>query len=52
MKNPDIGRDASEFSRSLKRFTYKSHMVFYLNSDPDILIIRVLHHSMDYQRHL
>ncbi len=47
-KSPSIGRDASEFSRSLKRFTYKSHMVFYLNSDSDLLIIRVLHHSMDY----
>ena len=51
-KSPHIGRDASEFSPSLKRFTYKSHMVFYLNSASDILIIRVLHHSMDYQRHL
>ena len=50
--NPHIGRDASEFSPSLKRFTYKSHMVFYLNSDTGILIIRTLHHTMDYQRHL
>jgi toxin ParE1/3/4 len=47
-----IGRDASEFIPSLKRFTYKSHMVFYLNSDTEVLIIRVLHHSMDHQRHL
>ncbi len=51
-KNTHIGRDASEFSSSLKRFAYKSHMVFYLKSDPGILIIRVLHHSMNYQRHL
>ena len=42
-KNPGIGRDASEFSHSLKRFTYKSHMVFHLDIDPSILIIRVLH---------
>jgi toxin ParE1/3/4 len=47
-----IGRDASEFIPSLKRFTYKSHMVFYLNSDTEVLIIRVLHHSMDYPQHL
>jgi toxin ParE1/3/4 len=47
-----IGRDASEFIPLLKRFTYKSHIVFYLNSGTDTLIIRVLHHSMDYPQHL
>lgn len=51
-KNPYIGRDASEFSPSLIRFNYKSHMVFYLKSDSDISIVRVLHHSMDYPQHL
>ena len=50
--NPQIGRDASEFAHSLKRFVYNSHVVFYLDTTSGILIIRVLHHSMDYQRHL
>ena len=28
-EDSEIGRDASEFYTSLKRFVYKSHMVFY-----------------------
>ncbi len=51
-ENPYLGRDASEFSPSLIRFNYKSHMVFYLKSDSDISIVRVLHQSMDYPQYL
>ena len=51
-KNPNIGRDASEFSPSLIRFNYKSHMVFYLKNDSDISIVRVLHQSMDHPKYL
>lgn len=50
--NPNIGWDTSVFSSSLKRFSYKSHIIFYTNDDSGILIVRVLHQSMDYQRHL
>lgn len=51
-KNPHIGRDASEFLPLLKKFTYKAHLVFYLDMDSHIFIVRVLHHSMDYPRYL
>lgn len=47
--NASIGRDASEFVISLKRFSYKSHTIFYLATDIDILIVRVLHQSMNYE---
>jgi toxin ParE1/3/4 len=47
-KNASLGRDASEFVISLKRFSYKSHTIFYLITD-DILIVRVLNQSMDYE---
>lgn len=50
--NPHIGLDASEFSPSLKRFTYKSHMIFYLDTDTGVLIVRTLSQSMDYDRYL
>jgi len=50
--NANIGRDASEFIPLLKRFVYKSHTVFYLKTDSDVLIIRVLNQSMDYESHL
>ncbi len=50
--NAILGRDASEFMMSLKRFSYKSHTIFYLASDIDILIVRVLNQSMDYENNL
>lgn len=51
-ENSGIGRDASEFYPSLKRFIYKSHIIFYLQSDSGIFIVRTLSQSMDYERHL
>ncbi len=50
--NTNLGRDASEFILSLKRFSYKSHTIFYLATDIDILIVRVLNQSMDYEKNL
>ena len=52
VKNASLGRDASEFMLSLKRFSYKSHTIFYLVTDIDILIVRVLNQSMDYEKNL
>jgi len=51
-ENSAIGKDASEFYPSLKRFVYKSHMIFYLESESGIFIVRTLSQSMDYERHL
>jgi len=50
--NPTIGRDASEFVEGLKRFGYKSHMIFYITTDTGILIVRVLGQQMDFEQHL
>ncbi len=50
--NANLGRDASEFIILLKRFSYKSHTIFYLATDIDILIVRVLNQSMDYENNL
>ncbi len=51
--NTNLGRDASKFILSLKRFSYKSHTIFYLpTTDIDILIVRVLNQSMDYENNL
>ena len=50
--NINLGRDASEFVLNLKRFSYKSHTIFYLATDIDILIVRVLNQSMDYENNL
>lgn len=50
--NSNLGRDASEFIMTLKRFSYKSHTIFYLATDIDILIVRVLNQSMDCEKNL
>ncbi len=51
-KNKDLGRDASEFIDHLKRFPYKAHTIFYLQTASGIFIIRVLSQRMDYERNL
>ncbi len=50
--NATLGRDASELMMSLKRFSCNSHTISYLASDIDILIVRVLNQSMDYENNL
>lgn len=45
--NPDIGRDASHFSRDLLRYSYKAHAIFFKQTKNGILIIRVLGQKMD-----
>ncbi|MCB0501118.1 MAG: type II toxin-antitoxin system RelE/ParE family toxin [Bacteroidetes bacterium] len=52
LDNQSIGRDASEFSSGLHKFTFKSHIIFYQSEGNDILIVRILHHSRDYLSHL
>lgn len=51
-KNINIGRDASEFIADLKRFSYKAHTLFYLQTTSGIFILRVLSQRMDYERNL
>lgn len=51
-ENVNFGRDASEFYPSLKRFMYKSHMLFYLQTNSGVIIVRTLSQSMDYEQHL
>ncbi len=51
-KNVNLGRDASEFIADLKRFSYKSHTIFYLQTTGGIFIVRVLSQRMDYERNL
>ena len=48
--NINLGRDASDIVLSLKRFSYKSHTIFYLATGIDILIVRVLNQSMDFEK--
>ena len=49
---PSKGRSAEEIAPRLRRFRYKSHVVFFIPGGEGVLIVRVLHESMDFHRHL
>ena len=49
--NPALGRGAEMLIRCLRRFEHQSHVVFYISEPENILIVRVLHSSMDVPRH-
>jgi toxin ParE1/3/4 len=48
-KVPFLGRDASDLYPGLRMHVYKSHLIFYLVDESNILIVRILHHSRDYK---
>lgn len=50
--NPHLGKNASELRQGYQRFPHESHVVFYQVIDDGILIVRLLHASMDTARHL
>ena len=50
--NPSDGRAADELTPNLRRFRYQSHMIFYIPDEDGVFIVRILHKSMDFQRHL
>ena len=45
-ENVNLGRDGSEFIDDLKRFSFKAHTIFYLQTASGIFIIRVLSQIM------
>ncbi|MEN7537603.1 type II toxin-antitoxin system RelE/ParE family toxin [Aurantiacibacter flavus] len=51
LDNPLLGRSAEDIAPGLRRIRQQAHVVFYVPSDAAILIVRVLHHSMDFERH-
>ena len=50
--NPLLGRTAEELAPDLRRFEHGSHVVFYEPREGSVLIVRVLHESMDAPSHL
>jgi toxin ParE1/3/4 len=49
--NPMLGRRTEQLMSGLQRFEHQSHVVFYISEPDYLLILRVLHSSMDVQRH-
>ena len=50
--NPGLGRCAEQLGAGLRRYEYRSHIIFYQAVESDIMIVRVLHYRMDVRRHL
>ena len=51
-KNDKLGRDYSRVSADLYAYNIAAHVIFYTPTPTGILVIRVLHKSMDHVRHL
>ncbi|MFH7321537.1 type II toxin-antitoxin system RelE/ParE family toxin [Desulfurivibrio sp. D14AmB] len=52
-KNPEMGREIDEIRPGYRKFPHQSHLIFYRRENAGgILIVRVLHHLMDAERHL
>lgn len=51
-ENPAIGVDASDIRRGYRRFPHQSHVIFYIQDNTDILVIRTLHQQMDAVRNI
>ncbi|HUY93976.1 MAG TPA: type II toxin-antitoxin system RelE/ParE family toxin [Terracidiphilus sp.] len=46
LRNPSIGRASDAIRPGLRRFEIGHHVVFYVEEDEGILIVRVLHERM------
>ncbi|WP_445012250.1 type II toxin-antitoxin system RelE/ParE family toxin [Vreelandella stevensii] len=52
-RQPDIGPDADDIKPGYKKFSQGSHVIFYrAGTDSRIIVIRILHNSMDVEQHL
>lgn len=52
-RQPEIGRDAEDIKQGYKKFSQGSHIIFYrAGAESKIVVIRILHNSMDVEQHL
>jgi toxin ParE1/3/4 len=50
--NPGVGRRCDEIRQGYSKLTVQSHVLFYREDSGDVVIVRVLHGRMDFERHL
>jgi len=50
--NPLLGHSADYLAPQLRRLEYQSHVIFYMPKEHGVLIVRILHTSMEASRHL
>lgn len=51
-ENPAIGTAKENLYPSLKGHPMGSHTIYYLKQEATILIVRILHQSMDVEKHI
>lgn len=51
-ENPRLGRKADDIAHGLFKFPVASHVIYYRLVSGTLSIVRVLHKSMDAERHL
>ena len=51
-ENPMFGHAVEHLQHGLRSYPIGSHIVFYRREPSHVVIVRILHKSMDYQRHL
>jgi toxin ParE1/3/4 len=49
---PDLGRNARDIRLGGGKIEVASHSAFYRKTENGVLIVRVLHQRMDFERHL
>lgn len=50
--DPDRGRGADDLVPGLRKVKAGRHLIFYFHSDSGIDVVRILHQSMDFERHI
>ena len=50
-QQPMLGRSADQLAPNLRRYEFRSHVIFYLPQGENVLIVRILHENMDAPRH-
>lgn len=50
--NPRLGRGAGLSRRDMLKHAHGPHVIYYVIEEPGIFVVRVLHCSMDGERHL
>ena len=51
-ENPNLGKRRDELHKGLHVYPFAKHLVFYFSINKGVDVVRILHGSMDTQRHL
>ena len=50
--NPRLGRPCEDVRARYRKYRSGSHFIFYLAFDDGVDVVRILHQSMDFDRHV